>query len=240
MKYIDFHCHILYEMDFDGPRESQVSRGIYEMQKAQGVVAVCATPHFYPWNEDVIHFLDRRREALERLKAEIPDAVIYPGAEVQVYADLHTQPADKMCIGDSNAILLELPFTPFKPWVISAIENTVFKYSLVPIIAHVERYGLSKDTLRKLASIPHVIFQVNVESFRSFGMLPALRYIYSLGVPVILGSDAHNVTRRPPRFTVANSLLDRKGGFSFFGAAQMLESSMHAQKHVAKLLKIDL
>lgn len=238
MDYIDFHCHILYDMDFDGPRKVEVSRKIHEMQKEQGVFAVCATPHYYPWNEDIDSFLARRSAALKKLQSAIPDAVIYPGAEVQVFADLPMQPADRMCIGQSNAILLELPFTPFKPWIISAIENTVFKHSLVPIIAHVERYGLSVKDLHKLASIPHVIFQVNVESFRSFTAASALRAIYSLGIPVILGSDAHNVTKRPPRFSIASSLLAKKHGFADFGRAEMLESSLRAQNDVAKRLKI--
>ena len=50
-KYIDFHCHVLPGMDFDGTEDVRETVAMCELLKSQGVATICATPHFYPWKQ---------------------------------------------------------------------------------------------------------------------------------------------------------------------------------------------
>ena len=212
-KYIDFHCHILPGMDFDGTDNVQESVAMCKTLKSQGVATICATPHFYPWDDDVDAFLARRDKALAALRANECPVEIICGAEVQIFQSLSEYRADRMCIGDSNVIMLEMPELPFQNWMIPAIENAVYKYSLTPVIAHVERYGYTKEQIQKLAGIPGVIFQISVSELAYKESLKLLDMVSACGVPVVLGSDAHNMTSRAPRFDLVDAKLHERAGF---------------------------
>lgn len=238
-RYIDFHCHLLPGMDFDGTDSAEESAKMCELLKSQGVATICATPHFYPWNEDMNAFLARRDAAYRRAHALYGNMRVVLGAEVQLYESLCDAPADRMCYGDSNVILLELPDRPFGAWTVPAIENTVFKYSLIPVIAHVERYGLSDAQLRSLAAIPRVIFQVSVDTLAMRHMLPSLARIASMGVPVVLGSDTHNMTSRPPHFDVPGRRMAEKPHLfdsSCKTAQALIRNALHGQQLLEKLI----
>ena len=43
---IDFHSHILPEMD-DGSKDAKMSLAMLQMEREQGVTEVVFTPHFY-------------------------------------------------------------------------------------------------------------------------------------------------------------------------------------------------
>lgn len=119
-------------MDFDGTDDIQESVAMCKFLKSQGVATVCATPHFYPWKEDVDTFISRRNAVFAKLQAADFPLKVIPGAEVQIFQSLCECRADKMCIGESNVILFEIPDMPFQKWMVTAIENTVYRYSLIP------------------------------------------------------------------------------------------------------------
>ena len=47
---IDWHCHILPNMD-DGSRDVAESISLINMQREQGIGTIVATPHFYANDE---------------------------------------------------------------------------------------------------------------------------------------------------------------------------------------------
>ena len=238
-RYIDFHCHLLPGMDFDGTDSMEESAKMCELLNSQGVAPICAPPHFYPWNEDMNAFLARRAAAYRRAHALYGDTRVILGAEVQLYENLCDAPADRMCYGDSDVILLELPDRPFGAWTVPAIENTIFKYSLTPVIAHVERYGLTTEQIRSLAAIPRVIFQITVGTLADKQMLPLLDRISSMGVPVVLGSDTHNTTSRPPRFHVVERRMAEKPRLfdsSCKTAQALIRNAMQGQRILERLI----
>ena len=238
--YIDFHCHILPGMDFDGTDDVNESVAMCKALKSQGVATVCATPHFYPWNDNVDEFLKRRALTLEKLKGQGADIEIIPGAEVQIFRSLSEYPVDKMCIGNSNLIMFEMPMQPFEDWMIYAIENAVYKYSLVPIIAHIERYGYTREVLQKFAALPNVIFQITVGELAYKRSVPTLDAVCSCGVPVILGTDAHNMTSRAPHFDLVSKKLSEKAGIfnkSLKMTHAIIENCLYAQRDVEKMMR---
>ena len=238
--YIDFHCHILPGMDFDGTDNVKETVAMCKTLKSQGVAAICATPHFYPWNDDVEEFLKRRTETLSVLRAANTGVEIIPGAEVQIFRSLAEYRVDRMCIGNSNVIMFELPNEKFGDWMVTAIENAVYKYSLVPVIAHIERYGFSREILKKFADIPGVVFQITVGELKYKKAIKTLDSVCSLGVPVVLGSDAHDMRRRPPQFNVVSEKLEAKEGL-FSGHIKttkaIIENCLYAQHDVEKLIR---
>lgn len=238
--YIDFHCHILPGMDFDGTDDVNESVAMCKALKSQGVATICATPHFYPWDDDVDEFLKRRSETLENLLKNGVDVEIIAGAEVQIFQSLAEYRVDKMCIGNSNVIMFEMPMRPFDDWMISAIENAVYKYSLIPIIAHIERYGYPKEVLQKFAALPGVVFQITVGELNYKRAIGTLDAVSSLGVPVVLGTDAHNMTSRAPRFDLISEKLSQKVGFfdkTLKKTHAIIENCLYAQSDVEKLIK---
>ncbi len=239
-QYIDFHCHILPGMDFDGTDDVKETVAMCKVLKSQGVAAICATPHFYPWNDDIDEFLSRREKTLKKLLASGAGIEIIPGAEVQIFRSLAEYRIDRMCIGDSNVVMLEMPREKFGDWMITAIENIVYKYSLIPVIAHIERYGYPKDVLKKFAMIPGVIFQISVGELKYKKAIKTLDMISSFGVPVIFGSDAHDMKVRVPHFDVIPEKLSEKQGL--FGSRvkttkAIIENCLYAQRDVEKMIR---
>lgn len=237
---IDFHSHILPGMDFDGTDDIEESVAICETLKTQGVATVCATPHFYPWNDDINAFLTRREQTYLSLQdAGCPIEVIC-GAEVQIFQDLPEYRMDKMCIGTSNVVLLEMPTTMFQKWMITAIENTVYKYSLVPMIAHIERYAYPIEVLQRLARIPNVIFQVSVSELQYRDSVKLFDALSSCGVPIVFGSDAHNMTTRPPQFDIIREKMAEKPSIfnrNLKTAQAVIENAIAGQQYVKSLLR---
>ena len=227
-------------MDFDGTDSLKESVAMCKTLKSQGVATVCATPHFYPWNDDVDAFLERRTRTLAELRSAGVDIEIIPGAEVQLFRSLSEHRADKMCIGNSRVILLEMPHRPFEKWMIPSIENTIYKYSLIPVIAHIERYGYSKEVLAKFAAIPGVVFQITVSELKYKQSVKMLDTICSFGVPVILGTDAHNMRSRAPRFDIITEKLAEKEGL-FKGhvktAKAIIENCLYAGEEIERLIR---
>ncbi len=238
--YIDFHCHILPGMDFDGTDDIRESVAMCKLLKSQGVATICATPHFYPWNDDVDAFLNRREQTLKKLTNSVREVEIVPGAEVRIFKSLPEYRVDKMCIGESNVVLLELPDEKFDKWMLEVIENTVYKYSLIPVIAHIERYSFPREVLEKFAQLPHVIFQITASELKYSRSIKGLDTVCSMGVPVVLGSDAHNMRERAPGFDVIAQkmgekprLVDRK----LKTAKAIIDNCLYAQPMLEKLIK---
>lgn len=237
--YIDFHCHILPGMDFDGTKDVQETVAMCRLLKKQGVAAVCATPHFYPWQEDADAFFARRDAAMRALADAGGDLPVFVGAEVQIFRDLADFPLDRMCIGNSRVVLLELPEQPFDRWMVTVMENAVYRYSLIPMIAHIERYGLTEEQLAEFAGIPGVVFQITAGELGRKRMLHTLYTVSSMRVPVVLGSDAHNMTSRAPSFDRVHALLAKKARLfdrSTAKAQAILENAMEGQKSLAAQL----
>lgn len=216
---VDFHSHILPEMD-DGAADSGVSVSMLMCLKRQNTALVCLTPHYSYHRESIAHFLARREqsyetltETLRRRRMENCVPQIRLGAEVRVETGLADEPKlCQLCCTGTNMLLLELPFTSLENRIYEAIENIALKYRIIPVIAHFERYRelYSRDERERILSLPNVIIQVNADALKS---LSGSRFVFSLlseGMPVILGSDAHDMERRPPRIEKAYRKIDTK------------------------------
>jgi len=212
--WVDFHCHCLPGMD-DGASSVEEAAAMLQRLYSQNVGTVVATPHFCLDNESVESFLKRRRTSYEKLKKH-PRAALFPeilmGAEVRVTYEMSKADMRPLAIEGTDVIMLEMPFSAMKNRIIEEIENICGIYKLMPVIAHIERYLeiFSDRDYSKMYSIGNAIFQVNIDAFTHYGTRKTLRHWNNEGLRLLPGSDAHNMSRRPPRFDALNKYAQKQ------------------------------
>ncbi len=210
----DFHSHILPEVD-DGSRSIEQSIAMLDMLRNSGVGTVVATPHFYYNKTNVDRFLTKREAAYQRLTeatGEKKGVQIRKGAEVLLTTDIpNLDGLEKLCIENTAYILIELPYSYWSSWVYRAIDEIAFR-GLKPIIAHIDRYSWAgDDCIRKIFDL-NCLIQLNTDAVIDKHIRKkAFKYIKN-GEIHLLGSDAHDDKRRPPRFTEAMEILRKKFG----------------------------
>lgn len=204
MMITDYHTHVLPNMD-DGANNEDVSFRMLQMLKEQGVEQVVATPHFYAHREkDVEYFLEKRQQALEKIKANSPLPILL-GAEVAIEHNIsELSKVEKLAIQGTNLILLEFPYRNYEEWMYEEIYNISVEFGLKVILAHLHRYltYFTKEQMQQILRM-QAIFQMNNEAFESFSQRNFVKALIKQDVPLIFGSDCHNLVERKPNWDVA-------------------------------------
>ena len=215
--FCDMHSHILPGMD-DGSKNEEMSLNMLRKCKEQGIGMIFATPHYYPV-ESVQDFLVRRdraeqrlRQAVERSGEQLPQILL--GAEVAYRPGIgYEKELDKLCMGNSEYLLLELPFAPWGKEVIRDIRNMVCTRGITPILAHLERY-LSFQKKQMLYDVldQGVLVQMNAEALLHWRSRGKARKMLTQGVVHIMGSDCHDLADRAPNLGKAIEQLEKTKG----------------------------
>lgn len=218
----EHHCHILPQID-DGSKSVEMSLKMIEMMRNHGVQRIIATPHFYAHREhnDIKAYLAKRQNAYDKLvKADEKNADILLGAEVAIEHGLSKlQDVEKLCIADTNYILLELPYTSFSHWLVEEITDISYEFGFNPIIAHIHRYldYYSKSELDEILKLD-AIFQINNEAFGNFKEKKFVKSLIKEGYPYLFGSDAHDISERNPNW----ELLKKKVKADMIDGAEVI------------------
>lgn len=211
----DIHGHFLPGID-DGCKTVEESIQVLKSSWNQGVKAMFATPHYYP-QETVSAFLKRRQAAALTLWERIQDEdteipVICLGAEVAYHTGLvYEEQLDRLCLGHSQYLLLEMPFTRWSREVLRDVYAIQNVRGIKPVLAHIERYLelQDKDTMADILSSDALI-QMNGE----YLLNPKTRRkgcsLLKNGAVQLLGSDCHNMTKRPPNLGQAAAYLEKR------------------------------
>jgi len=214
----DFHTHCLPGID-DGADTAETSAEMLSWLWAEGIDLVACTPHYYPIEESKETFLHARDEAVERLvlflaqdvdAGDLPKLVL--GAEVYLARGLASEDISDLTYTRTNHILLELPYTRYDAWMTEEIWNISRKNHLVPVLAHLDRYlsSLRREYIEDLLEIPGIVVQINAEAFFDHDTVRFVQKLAEREIPVVLGSDAHNLTNRSPDFSEAYRYLTKK------------------------------
>jgi protein-tyrosine phosphatase len=210
---IDFHSHILPQMD-DGARSIKESLALLDMLKDDKVDVVVATPHLYLHRDSVSRFLDRREKcANELFKAiegkDYPKIII--GAEIYFTNSINNLPLEKLCIGDTDFIMVELPYNVFSRTFLNTFADFVNSCEYNIILAHIERYYDYNQADYVDEIFEHdVIMQVNTDSFETIRGRRLLTKFIKNDTVHILGTDLHSVDVRPPTFGAAERFIRKK------------------------------
>ena len=215
---IDWHSHILPGMD-DGSRDTAESVSLINMQAAQGIRTVIATPHFYANDETVDSFLARREAAFTQLNAELPEGApeIRLGAEVKYYQGISRMAGlEALRVEGSKLLLLEMPIAKWTEYMVRELIELSGNGNIQIVLAHVERYlSLQTRAVWERIAQSGILAQANARFF--FSLTTKRKAIALLRKSCIhfLGSDCHNVVSRPPQMGKAFDVLKKKLGDSY-------------------------
>ncbi len=220
MSIIDFHSHILPGID-DGARNLDASMAMLEQIREQKVDYMVATPHFYASKDRIDSFLAKRANAWEQLSEAIEERDFHNapqfffGSEVAFFEGIsRADQIDSLTIGDTNLLLLEMPFVPWTTQNVREVEKLISDRKLHVIIAHLERFIWmpgNKKMIQSLLELP-VTVQINAESFLEWKHRRALLKMFRDGTAHILGSDCHGAHHRVPDLLEGRKMIEKKAG----------------------------
>ena len=198
----DIHSHLIPKID-DGAKSIDESIKMLQILKGEGVDNILATPHFYPDSDNLEEFLAKRAAGLESVASaakggDIP--AVFPACELYYTRSMADyESLTKLCIANTNYILIELPYGGVSKQVLKDIYNFSSNYNMTPILAHLERFGLFKgfkDAVDFVAS-GYALAQVNVSSFFDKRQRKYAEGLARKDLISFLGSDLHSPKSEP-------------------------------------------
>lgn len=226
MGVIDFHSHILPEMD-DGSRNQEISYKMLELCREQEIDVMVATPHFYAASDRIENFLERREMSYEKLMSgEAFDSPrILLGAEVAFFKGIgKAEKISALTMEGTQVLLLEMPFVTWNDSVLEEVRYLLEKRKLKVVIAHPERFLKlpgNAPYIKKLLKLP-VFLQVNAGSLLDVGQRRVLLKMFKKGQIHIMGSDCHGVHHRPPNLAEGRRVLESRLGKEYLQRMDLL------------------
>jgi protein-tyrosine phosphatase len=207
---IDLHCHILPALD-DGALDLRDSAGMARQGAADGIDAICATPHIRHDHDVRIRELSERVEVLnQRLHEEGIPVSVLPGGEVAETAveGLSAEELSAVALGSGVWILLEPAPGPLSDSLTHRVEQLAERGHRA-LIAHPERH-LSADMFERIARLidAGALVQATADFFLREQMSAGMFALAAAGLVHVLSSDAHSSHGgRPVHLSAALSRL---------------------------------
>ena len=200
----------------DGSKNVAMSLEMIKRSVEQGVEGIVFTPHFYADMGSPEMFLDKRARALASLEAELGRLSVVPeytvGSEVHYFRGISRMgQLERLCIGKSDYILIEMPFRDWQPYMIDEVEEISQVTGLRVIIAHIERYlDQDKRLVKRIIDNPDLLMQCNAEFFIERRTQSKSIKMLKKGVIDLIASDSHNLDRRRPNIAEAVGIIENK------------------------------
>jgi protein-tyrosine phosphatase len=191
---IDLHCHILPGVD-DGALDVRDSAGLARQAAADGIEAICATPHIRHDHDVRIDELAGRVESLNRhLRGEgIPVAVLTGGEVAETAVEgLGEEELARVSLGEGRWVLLEPAPGPLGDSLLRRVEQLAERGRRA-LIAHPERH-LSADMFERMAALvgAGALIQATADFFLREEMADGMLAMAEAGLVHVLSSDAHS------------------------------------------------
>ena len=209
---IDVHSHLLPGID-DGARDEKTVLELVKLFKKQGVDEVCLTPHFYSNNCQLNEFIANRKKIFKKTKIVFQNEGIKVrlGAEVLLSRNIFSnENLDELCYQGTRYMLIELPDSVKKQKKLEPQINKLFaNYSVIPIIAHVERYRwlFNYRSLVWLNDVGCLVQFDNAALLKRRDRRKIKQYI-DLGLIHLCGTDAHDLEQRTVNFDLLSRFLN--------------------------------
>ena len=132
------------------------------------------------------------------------------------------QELERLTIAGARLLLLEMPFTKWTDYAVKELIELTHARGLQVVLAHVERYlpFVRESTLVHLRE-NGILMQANAAFFEGFFQGRRALRLLGAGLIHFLGSDAHNMTTRPPCLSGAYERIEKTFGSDF--VSQMKE-----------------
>jgi protein-tyrosine phosphatase len=207
---IDLHCHILPGVD-DGALDLRDSAGMARQAAADGIEAICATPHIRHDHDVRIEEVASRVEAVNsHLRDEGVPVSVLQGGEVAETAveDVSEEELSRVSLGGGRWILLEPAPGPLSETLEHRIEHLAERGHRT-LIAHPERH-LSEDMFERIARLiaAGALVQATADFFLRERTAAGMQALAEAGLVHVLSSDAHSSHGgRPVHLTAALTKL---------------------------------
>jgi protein-tyrosine phosphatase len=191
---IDLHCHILPGVD-DGALDIRDSAGMARQAEADGIEAVCATPHIRHDHDVRIEEIASRVEAVNRrLREEDVPVEVLKGGEVAetAAAGLSEEELSRVSLGDGRWILLEPAPGPLDDSLLRCVDHLAERGHRT-LIAHPERH-LSADMFERIERLIEAgaLVQATADFFLRERTATGMVALAEAGLVHVLSSDAHS------------------------------------------------
>jgi protein-tyrosine phosphatase len=208
---VDLHCHILPGLD-DGARDVDDALAMARVAQADGIAAICATPHIRHDHDVPIAELPARRAELEAAIAQDGCRTrILPGGEVaaSTAATLDDHELAAVSLGAAGRwILLEPSPGPLSDALDAVVERLAGR-GFRALIAHPERHP-APDLVPRLQRLitRGALVQATAAFLTDETARPEMAALARDGVVHVLGSDSHSSRAgRPVTLTPALDVL---------------------------------
>ena len=214
------HAHILPGID-DGSSSIDMSNKMLDAMKQADVRVVCATSHYYSWQNDIETFLKRRNNAYRQLvnnrgKETLP--IILPASETAFFKGISKcERVHDLCIHGTNTLMLEMPFLQWNEQIVEEVESLILDRDIRVVLVHPERFCFSKENKKYIERLLKldIALQVNAGSFIDHKTRKLAFELIQMSDHPLLGSDCHNVTTRPFNLMDARTIIEKKLGKDF-------------------------
>lgn len=217
---VDLHSHILPGMD-DGAENTDVSLTLLRKEAADGVRKIVLSPHYNPINENVEDFLQRRSDSYKSLIQAVSSSELNGFFDLRTAAEIRYNPSlleldglERLCIAGTKVLLIEFSTQHFPEFVQDVFYRLQTK-GFIPLMAHVERF----PWLRKEPEILYNLVcdgsyaQINTDSIiKSNDSLAFIRKMMKCELIHCIGTDTHNMEKRPPHMKEAEKVLAKNPG----------------------------
>lgn len=196
---IDFHSHIIYDVD-DGVKNIEDSIKIIREAKKAGFTEIILTPHYmenyYECNCNIVK--KKMKELQNEIDKENIGIKLYQANEIYITTNINKIiDENKACsINKSKYVLIELPMNEMPLNLLETL-YIIKENKQIPIIAHPERYAYVQkkpEILKELVEEHNVLFQANYGSIiGQYGkkIEKTVKKLLKMGYIHFLGSDVH-------------------------------------------------
>lgn len=194
LELTDLHTHILPGID-DGAQDLDTALQLLQAQKASGVERVALTPHFYPVEEELDNFLEKRRQAWDLLRSAWDEKTmprLRLGAEVHFSPCLADMDLRELTLQETDYMLLELPDV-MQPTFLEPVVQQILDGGITPILAHVERCVYFAEKPAKLQHLIEMgaLAQISLRMLHNKRMRKFAEICLQKNAAQIIASDIH-------------------------------------------------
>lgn len=219
MGYADIHNHALWGVD-DGAKTEEEMRQMVVVAYQDGCRTLFLTPHFH-----LGYFGDNQQKSAQCFQQlqdwageQFPDLQLVLGNELRYSQGCIDWLEESKCrpMGQTNFLLVDFSEHE-KATVIEKGLSRLFNAGYTPILAHAERYvdlHHRRDVIERLRA-NGVYIQMDARSVLGdfgFWVKQAAKGLLVRRLVDFVGSDAHDLKRRPPGLAEAYQFIEKKYG----------------------------
>lgn len=165
---IDFHSHIVYDVD-DGSDSIETSIEILKLAEKAGFKGIILTPHYMnDYYEVESKQIDEKiQNLIKKCEEENIDIKLYQGNEIYITNNIVKLLNENIAstINESKYVLFEIPMNE-EPMNLLEVVYKLIENKKIPVLAHPERYSFVQKDPNKLLELAElgVLFQSNYGS----------------------------------------------------------------------------